>query len=354
MMMKRVGCMGVCVFVVMAVAGAAESAAVNTALENVDVAELAREVGDKGWIVYGARGDNGTWDLFVSRPDGSQRRNITDTADFEEAAPRVSPGGKKMLYRRLDKGATINHDQWGFQGSLIVSNPDGTNPVVFGDEGGFPWASWLPDGGQLVCLTKKGIQFVDLATKTVVREMPRQGIYQQLFASPDGQWLCGTANHKGESWTVVRLHVADGSLNAVRAFQNCTADWFLDSKRIILSSRPSGQSANGGYGFTQLWMADGDGQHQQLIYGEDGFHIYGGALSPDGRYVLFTKGPKDGSGAEKAGAPIGVMRVSDAPTIGGESFDLRKVHPTTKDGPVLMLDTGWEPFWTYAEIGAAQ
>lgn len=343
--MKRILCLCVCVFAVMAAAHAATDA---------DVAALAREVAGKGWIVYGARGDNGTWDLFVSRPDGTQRRNITNTPDFEEAAPRVSHDGTKMLYRRLAKGTTINHDQWGFQGSLMISNPDGTNPVAVGGEGEFPWASWSPDGRQVLCLTKKAIQFVDLATKKVVREIPRQGIYQQLFMSPDGQWLCGTANLKGESWTVVRVNVADGALNAVRSFQNCTPDWFPDSKRIILSSRPSGQPGNNGGGFTQLWMADGDGQNQQLIYGEDGFHIYGGVLSPDGLYVVFTKGPKDGSGAEKAGAPIGVMRLSDAPTITGESADLRKVHPATKDGPVLMLETGWEPVWTYTEIGAAK
>jgi hypothetical protein len=40
--------------------------------------------------------------------------------------------------------------------------------------------------------------------------------------------------------------------------------------------------------------------------------------------------------------------------ITGKSESLRKVHPDTKDGPVLFLADGWEPFWTYAEIGAAK
>ena len=321
-------------------------------LDDPRVAELAGEVRGKGWIVYGARDANGSWDLFLARPDGSQRRNITNTPDFEEAAPRFSPDGTQMLYRRLPKGATINHDQWGFQGRLVLAKPDGTNAAAIGGEGEFPWASWSPDGRQVACLTKKGIQIADLATGTIVRELPRQRVFQQLFWSPDGAWFCGVANHHGESWTVVRLNAKTAELNPVRAFRNCTPDWFPDSKRIVLSSRPAGQPANKGYGFTQLWMADGDGGRQRLIYGEDGFHIYGGALSPDGMYVLFTKGSKDGSGAEKAGAPICIMRLADAPSIGGESADLRKVHPDTKDGPVLTLEMGWEPHWTYAEIGA--
>jgi hypothetical protein len=99
-------------------------------------------------------------------------------------------------------------------------------------------------------------------------------------------------------------------------------------------------------------MVSGDGGEQRLVYGEDGFHIYGGLVSPDSQYVMFTRCPKDGSGADKAGAPICIMRLPDAPSIGGPSPDLRKVHPNTKDGPVLTLETGWEPHWTYAEIGA--
>jgi len=318
------------------------------------VAALKQEVAEKGWLVYGARGGNGTWDLFVSRPDGSQRRNVTNTPDFEEAAPRVSPDGTKLLYRRMAKGAVIDHDKWGFQGRLVIAAANGATPVVVGGEGEYPWASWSPEGGRVVCLTKKGIQVVDLETREVVRVFRRQGIYQQLFWSPDGQWFCGVANHQGQSWTVVRVHAETGAMNAVRQYQNCTPDWHPDSDRIILSSRPAGQPGGGGYGYTQLWQVSGDGTEQGLVYGEDGSHIYGGAYSPDGRYVVFTKGPRDGSGAEKDGALLGIMRAADAPVITGTSADLRKLHPDTKDGPVLLLAKGWEPFWTDADLGAAE
>ncbi|HAK95402.1 MAG TPA: hypothetical protein DCM87_10450, partial [Planctomycetes bacterium] len=114
----------------------------------------------------------------------------------------------------------------------------------------------------------------------------------------------------------------------------------------IYSSRPAGQH---GYGFTQLWRSDGEGREARMIYGEDGCHIYGGALSPDAKYVLFTRCAQDGGGSEGAGAPICVMRMADAPAIGGPSADLRKVHPDAKEAPVLKLADGWEPCWTYAD-----
>ena len=315
------------------------------------VAQLAKEVGNKGWIAYAARSDNGTWDLFLMRPDGSQRRNITNTPDSEEGGPRFSPDGKKLLYRRFAKGTVIDHDKWGFQGNLVIAAGDGSNPIRIGGDREYPWASWSPDGKQIACLTLKGIQIVDLESKKVVREFPRKGIYQQLFWSPDGKWFCGVAN-TGMMWTIVRMSAESGELNVVHEFQSCTPDWFPDSTRIIYPSRPAGQPGNNGYGFTQLWYSDGDGKDAKMIYGQDGFHIYGGALSPDAQYVLFTRCPQDGGGSESSGAPICIMRMADGPAIAGASPDLRKVHPEAKEAPVLQLVDGWEPCWTYAETGA--
>lgn len=312
------------------------------------VAALAREVHGKGWLAYGARSPKGDWDLFLCRPDGSEVRNITRTPEFSEAAPRFSPDGKKMLYRRCARDAKIGHDQWGFQGELIVADSDGRNAAAIGKAGDYPWASWSPDGQQISCLTKKGIQIVELADKRVVREVPRKGMYQQLFWSPDGKWFCGVTNNLGEMWTVARMDAATGEINPINTFQNCTPDWFGDSRRVIFSHRPKGQE---GYGWTQLWMADGDGNNRKLIYGGDGLHVYGGATSPDDKYVLFTTLPADGGGSEQSGAPMHVVRLADTPMITGTSKDLRKLTPAAKGGPVLNLPVGWEPHWTYAEVG---
>lgn len=318
--------------------------------EDKEASQLKQEVHNKGWLAYSARSDNGTWDVFLSRPDGSERCNITHTPDFEEAAPRFSPSGDKLLYRRLAKGTTINHDQYGTQGQLIISTSDGTEPEAIGADGEFPWACWSPDGTQIACLAKKGIQIFTLSGKEMVRQLPRQGIYQQLSWSPDGKWFCGTANHGGEYWTVVRMNAENGEVNVLRSFQNCTPDWCPDSAHVILSSRPAGQPGAKGYGYTQLWEVDGEGKKQELLFGEDGLHIYGGALSPDGNYVLFTKCPDDGGGAEKTGGTMCLIRKVDTPAVGGASPDLRKLHPNAKNAPVIEIEKGWEPHWTATEI----
>lgn len=311
---------------------------------------LAEDIASQGWIVVSARSDNGTWDLFLMRPDGSERRAITATDDYEEAAPRFSPDSTRLLYRRLAKGTQIDHDKWGFQGQLMIAAPDGSGAQPLGNDGEYPWASWMPDGDAIACLEPKGIKIIDLESGSVIREMPRKGIYQQLFMSPDGRWLCGTGNAGAQAWSIVRIDRSDETSNLVHVFQSCTPDWFPDSEHILFSSRPDGQSAGDGYGWTQLWMARGDGTGARLVYGEEGAHIYGGTLSPDGRYVIFTRSPKDGGGAEASGAPMRIVRMADTPAIAGESPELRAKHPDAKEAEWVDLPMGWEPHWTFAEV----
>ena len=100
-------------------------------------------------------------------------------------------------------------------------------------------------------------------------------------------------------------------------------------------------------------MADGQGKSRRLVYGEDGRHVYGGHVSPDGKYVLFTGNMREDGDPGGAGAPMGLMRLGDAPIIGGQSSELRAKHPRARSGPVLVLPVGWEPCWTSAALKSA-
>ena len=179
--------------------------------------------------------------------------------------------------------------------------------------------------------------------------MDRKGFFQQMTWSPDGKWLVGVANSLEMAWAIGRMEIASGAMNAVSAGDCCTPDWFPDSGRVIFSRRPSGQEGSQ-YGWTQLWMADADGKNRRLVYGEDGRHVYGGLVSPDGKYVVFTGNDQEDGDPGHRGAPMGLMRLADAPTIGGPSPALRKLHGATKDGPTLALPVGFEPHWTYAQL----
>jgi Tol biopolymer transport system component len=122
----------------------------------------------------------------------------------------------------------------------------------------------------------------------------------------------------------------------------CTPDWFPDSQRLVFSRRP-GQ-------WTQLWMADAQGRERRLLYAEDSRHVYGGCVSPDGKYVLFTGNKEEDGDPKNSGSPMGLMRLADAPIVRGDSKELHQLYPQANSGPVLRLPTGWEPHWTFQDI----
>jgi len=325
------------------------NASVGSAADNA-AAALAAEVETKGWIVFPARSEKGDWDLFLIRPDGSQRRNLTNTPDANESYPLFSRDGTRLLFRRLVRAETIDGNDYGRQGVPMVANNDGTNAKVIGGEGDLPWASWSPDGKEFACLSLKGVTFADAMTGKVTRTLKRNGFFQQLTWSPDGAWLSGVSNSFGAAWSVARMNASTGETNAVSTTDNCTPDWFPDGKRLIFSNRHASDVALGKAGWTQLWMADADGKAPRLVYAEDGRHIYGGHVSPDGKYVLFTGNPKEDGDPANGGAPMALMRLADAPIIGGDSAVLRKLYPQAKSGPVLQPPNRWEPCWTLRGI----
>jgi len=311
------------------------------------VVGLSDEVRDKGWIIYSANIDQGNWDLFLMRPDGSDRRNITNTPRFNEAAARFSPDGQKILYYRMPKNVVVDNNKYGLY-DLVIADSDGTNPVLWGND--YNWASWGPDGRKLACLSIKGIRLIDLSTKKTIKELNRRGIVQQLVWSPDGKWFVGTANGLGQYWNIGLMNESTGEINVVSETEryNCTPDWLADSQHIVYSRG----IIPGVDGRAQLWLANSDGREKRVLYAEEGRHIYGGCVSPDGKYVLFTRSEQDLGEVDNSLTTMAIIRYQNAPVIIGQNEALRKAYPDASDGPVLHLSWGWEPNWTYAVIDA--
>ena len=311
------------------------------------VTGLSEEVRAKGWIIYSAHTGNGDWDLFLMRPDGSGRRNITNTPGFNEAAARFSPDGQKILYYRMPREAAVDNNKYGIY-DLVIADADGTNPVIWGRD--YNWASWGPDARKLACLSVKGVRIVDLATRKTINELNRRGIVQQLVWSPDGKCFVGTANGLGQYWNIGRINVLTDEINAVSEVDryNCTPDWLADSQHVVYSRG----IIPGIGGWAQLWMADSDGKEKRVLYAEEGRHIYGGCVSPDGKYVLFTRSQQDLGEVDNSLTTMAIIRFQDTPVIAGKNEILRKAFPDAKTGPILQLSMGWEPHWTYAAIDA--
>ena len=349
--MKRRGRRGpLCAVVALLTFGCASAGLAANPEKSPAVRELAKEVASKGWMVFSAKSLAGNYDLFVSRPDGSDKRNITRTRDWDEYGGRFSPDSAHMLYRRQVAGEGINHDSWGARGALVIANADGSNPVVQGRIGEWPWASWSPDGKMLACLYRREgvIRIIHADTKLVIQEFPRQGIFQQMYFSPDGKRLVGTANVGGQDWNILSIELDTRKATLLSRALNCTGDWFQgDPNRVIYSNRTP--ALGNAYGWTMLMQATTDGKSRTLIYGERDRHIYYGCTSPDDKYVIFCVPTTDGG----VDAEMALVRLADTPIIVPSDYkELKALYPGSKTGPVLHLgEAGFEPHWTYAEVG---
>jgi dipeptidyl aminopeptidase/acylaminoacyl peptidase len=268
--------------------------------------------------------------------------------EFNEGGARFSPDGKRVLFYRLPKSEEVQNNVYGtFE--LVIANADGSQPVVFGKD--YPWATWSPDGRQVACLTPKGIQIVDLASRQIVRRLPRQGIVSQLGWSPDGKWFLGTADHLGPFWNIARMNAITGEIIAVSETDryNCTPDWVADSRRIVYARGIIPQKG----GRAELWVGTIDGRPPQPLYAEEGRHIYGACASPDMKYLLFTRSVEDLTKVDHKDTTMAIIRWADTPMRGDDGESLRKRFPEAPLGPRLDLGPGWEPFWTLVDLAPA-
>lgn len=306
---------------------------------------LAAELRSQGWIVFSAVGEGGDWDLYAMRPDGSARRRLTDTREFSETGPRISPDGRRLLYHRQPATQPVDNNSYGTH-ELMLAESTGTRAVSLGT--GFPWAAWGPDAQTLAALTPRGIVIVEVASRKIIRTVPRAGIVQQLGWSRDGKSFTGTANGLGEYWNVGVLDAATGKITAVSETDryNCTPDWMPDARHVVYA-RGIVPSVGGR---AELWQASSDGRERRMLYAEAARHIYGATSSPDGRYFLFTRSEEDLGKVDHAKTTMAVIRAADTPMLGDEVPALRKRFPDAKRALRLDLGPGWEPCWTFHDI----
>jgi Tol biopolymer transport system component len=332
------------------------------AIKDPKVKNLYNELANKGWIVFSAKSEKGDYDLFISRPNGSNMLNITRTPRFNELGPRFFPDGKRILYRRVETiKPNVDYRDLTY-GFLVIANADGSNPRTLGKEGEYPWATMSPDGKQMACLYKKEgkIRIFDLETLKMIREIPRQSIFWQLGWSRDGKQFCGVANLNGQDWNIVTYDIKSGKRTLISRLLNCTPDWFPDSRGCIYSHiNTSLPSDDGGaaakrigqgpdWSWTMIMMADREGEDRKLVVAEQYRHLYFACVSPDNKYVIYCRLEKD---ATLAG-PMAVIRLADTPIIDGSWRGVEEQYAKDANkGPILHLNLppGFHPSWTYAK-----
>jgi len=309
--------------------------------EDPKVAALAGEIRQKGWIGFSAADDSGQWDLFLMRPDGSEKQNLTETSGFSETGLRFSTDGRRLLYYRQPSSEAVDNNSYGTY-ELIVADTVTGEAKSFGNE--FTWAAWGPDNRSIAALTPKGIVIVDVSAGKVTRSVPRHGIVQQLGWSDDGRFFVGTANGLGQFWNIGVIDIAKDKIITVSETEryNCTPDWIPGARRLIFAR---GIIPNDG-GKAELWLASPDGGAPRMLYAEAGRHIYGGAASPDAKYLLFTRSVEDLGRVDHKKTTMSIIRATDTPMLGDDDASLAKRHPGAKPALMLDLGSGWEPSWT--------
>ena len=253
-------------------------------------------------IVYESYvGDN--WELFVSRCDGSEAVNLTQTPEINEHYPQVSPDGMKICFS-VDTGEGRETVR-----SLWVMDRDGKNRKKIVESAREPF--WSPDSKRVGFLPQeypkfnvidfytKGMSFYDLATGEVAPHPNSEKLhhlYNPSF-SRNGKWIAAICHAgMGQSHAIFLIE-ANGSRLINLKIPGCRPCLSPDNKSIAWGSSDN-----------QLSVADIDLEAEtpvvskpRLLIQDEKMYIYHIDWSPDGRYLAFSQGPASKGDPTKKG-----------------------------------------------------
>ena len=146
---------------------------------------------------------NDAYDVYVINADGSDERNITESPE-EEYWASWSPDGSRIAFPRMSavrpragSSSDVFTSSDNHLGTLVVANPDGTNPVQMkGASVDSAVPVWSPDGEKLLAyvfdatsLNESAIAVFDpsahLPTITIPADGFRSASWQRLALDPD-------------------------------------------------------------------------------------------------------------------------------------------------------------------------
>lgn len=251
-------------------------------------------------IVYETfRETDGTdnWELCLVCADGSNPVNLTRTPDVDEMYPHASPDGTKVCFV-ADEGTGPDRIR-----NVYYMNLDGTGRVKVAENARQP--CWSPDSQTIAYLkaeyrrytiqdyATKELMYYDLATEEH-KPHPNKDLHHLYNTcwSPDGQWFVATVHGgMGHDHAILAFEAHGTGVHDLTRFgvTGCRPDWSTDGGKIT-------------WGLTDwdLCVADIDLASAEPIVTnvhpfvkcEKEYEIYHSDLSPDGRYVAFSYGPK--------------------------------------------------------------
>lgn len=279
-----------------------------------------------GTLVFSALADDGNFQIFTMKPDGTELTQLTFREQFEDDRgfsgyePSWSPDGEQIVFTTEYKYTTLGLTLW-------VMNADGSDPRPLydpaPDDPGMPamWGDnprWSPDGTKIAfgrCVgcsvsTNLAIFVFDLETEQLTRLTEEPPMYQSYYPywSPDGTQIAFTTNRDYVDADTLRfrqdLYVmeADGSNqtritttgNATRPIWSpdgnmIAYDWARGGNNIFLVQYSSGQITHVDtemeFSGTPMWNNEGN---KLLVRGRKNEHA-----SPELRLLAIN--PNDGT-----------------------------------------------------------
>lgn len=239
-----------------------------------------------------SKGEYPPRDLYLINADGSGLKQLTQTPDQEEHAPRVSPDGKWFTYN---------------YGDFLVDNQ---TLKIRPAEGGYVWA---PDSKRTVSCEKRGLVFTDMGTGQRSKPTPVKQRVDVLDMSTDGKWfIFEIRNYLGCAYSIDFMPAEGGEIrkmpnHPIRAGE-CHPAFSPDAKWMCWNSGES-------LAVRQFDPSLPDGTDGKIVtlpkekLGQDPC----GRWSHCGRYIAYVRIPHEGSW--KVHAPLCIVRVADGATI---------------------------------------
>jgi hypothetical protein len=239
-----------------------------------------------------AMGEYPPRDLYLVNADGSGLKQLTDTPDREEHAPRVSPDGKWF---------TCNYGDFLGDTTTFKIRPAEAAYV------------WTPDSRRTATCEKGGLVFIDPQTGERSKPIPVPRRVDVVDLSADGNWfIFEIRNYLGAQYTIDFMSAQGGPIrklpnHAIRDGE-CHPAFSPDAKWMCWNAGDS-------LAIRRFDPALPDGTDGQVVtlpkekLGQDPC----GRWSHCGRYLAFVRIPHAGSW--KVHSPLGIVRVADGATI---------------------------------------
>jgi len=242
-------------------------------------------------ILYEAY-DKNNWELYVMNPDGSSKRNLTNTKDVHELYPQASPDGSKICFL-ADVGDGKNATR-----SVYYMKADGTGRTLVAAKARQP--CWSPDGGRIAFVKQefskfsvidyvsKGLFIYDVKTGKTT-EVPNKKIHHlyNLTWAANGKWIFSTVHGgMGYGHAIIAIEV-NGQKVIDLKMKGCRPCIGPDGKRVTWSSNDH-----------TINVAEidysGDAprvKNKRIVDQRKKLHLYHPDFSPDGKYITYSISP---------------------------------------------------------------